>query len=115
MGVAEPAASYKIETPPFVSSTRVLKMVADYSGLTLFGRDVLRRQDAQAPISDETRISILSVEWPTPTQALVRFGLEPPSGRACSVRVQPENPQGIAWSFAPSGEEQCWPRPTRQP
>jgi hypothetical protein len=115
MRVAEPADSYKIETPPSVSSGRVLRMVADYSGLTLFGLDVLRRQNAHAPIFDEARISILSVEWPTPTQALVRFGLEPPSGRTCSVRLQPDSPQGIAWSFAPSGEEQCWPRPTRQP
>ena len=112
--VVEPAAVYDVETPSSVSSSRVLTLAASYSGLVVAKPRTLRQPGAADQVSARVRIKILSSEWTTPTQALVRFTLQTDAIRSCSVRLQPDTEQPHAWSFLPMGEEACWPRPSTQ-
>jgi hypothetical protein len=112
--VAQPAAVYHVETPSIVSSSHVLKLAASYQGLVVGKPRTLQQPGAAGQVSAQVRIKILSLEWTTPTQALVRFTLETDAVRSCSVRLQPDTVQPNAWSFLPMGEETCWPRPSPQ-
>jgi len=112
--VPEPAATYEVEVPPSVSAKRVLKLTASFPGLVVAGPRTLQRPDFKPQESSKVRIKILSVDWTTPQQALIRLTLEARATYSCSVGLR-HAALDHSWSFEPMGEEYCWPRPSKLP